>query len=80
MNLFKHCPGISQYFMVPETEYPVAHGFEAGRSFLIFFCAESMLTTIGLDNQFGFDADEVDDIGLYYELAFEFMAAHTVSP
>lgn len=82
MYAFKYGLSFRQYLVVPEAENTIAHGFEAGRPFLIFFCTELMLTTISFDNQFGLDAGEVDDIGrrLYYELALEFMATHTMSP
>jgi len=73
-NLFKYSLCFSQYLMVPETQYTIASTFQIMLTLLVVLRLSLMLTTVQLDDQPAFGADEVDDIRANGFLPFELQA------
>jgi hypothetical protein len=60
--------------VVPETHDPVPHAFQMNRSFGVVGYLLSVLSTIGFDNQSGFQSCKIHNIGFNHYLAPKFVA------
>jgi hypothetical protein len=80
MNALQNGLRLGQNFMIPKSQNPVAHGFQTGSSFVIPVLLFSMLATIGLDHQLGFEAREINDVRLNHQLASELEATESMRP
>jgi hypothetical protein len=80
MNALQNGLRLGQNFMIPKSQNPVAHGFQTGSSFVIPILLFSMLATIGLDHQLGFEAREINDVRLNHQLASELEATESMRP
>lgn len=78
-NLFKYRLRFSQYLMIPETQDTIASTFQITFTLLIVFRLLLMLTTVQLDDQPAFGADEVNDIRANGFLPFELQTKEAVS-
>jgi hypothetical protein len=80
MNALKNGLRPVQYFMIPKSQNPVAQGFQIGRPLSISVLLFLMLTTIGLNHQLGFEAREINDVRLNYQLAPKSETTETTRP
>ena len=80
MNALQNGLRLGQNFMIPKSQNPVAHGFQTGSSSVIPVLLFSMLATIGLDHQLGFEAREINDVRLNHQLASELEATESMRP
>jgi len=72
--LFQYGLGLVQYFVVPEAHDPIPHSFKLSASFRVVAFLFGMLTAVGLDNQFGLETQEIDDIRLDSHLTPELVS------
>jgi len=71
---------IAKNLMVPESYKPVSHAFQSLGSLGVVCSLIIVLSTICFNNQFGFQACEVDNVWLYYRLASEFVSHQSLRP
>ena len=78
--VLKYAIDIKQDLMVPKTYDFELQGSEEICSSCIIICLIHMLAPINLHYQFGFQTDEIHDVGFDYKLASEFVASQTAIP
>jgi hypothetical protein len=71
-NSFKHTIDIVQDVVVAETNDVITAFFQRGSMLGVQFRSFTVLTAIGLDNQFSIECDEVDNESCDRNLPFEF--------
>lgn len=72
---FKHGLRFQQHLVIPKPQHPKPSFFDLPVSMAIVLRVVLMLSAIQFDDQFGFDAGEIGDIGTNRNLAPETMAA-----
>lgn len=73
-NHLKHALNMYQRIIVPETQHAIAHSLQISCASLVVHHLIRVLTTVQLDDQHSFRADEIDDVVADLVLAAEFEA------
>ncbi len=72
--------GLTQDFMVPKTQDPIAKIGKIRRSFCVAILPRSMLPPVYFDNQPGFGTHKISDVALEQHLTAKLVAHHLAAP